>query len=82
MGGSFLGKAMLNAAHAKSFHDPVGQTKVPAPKKPSHFAFSQTHALGAVAIGADGRDPDHLPEYGNSRASMARGRQQVGRRDL
>jgi hypothetical protein len=36
-GRHFSGKAMLNAGHAKSFHLPVGQTKVPAPKILSTF---------------------------------------------
>ena len=36
------GKAMLNARHAKSFHRPVGHTKVPAPKNYLHFALSQS----------------------------------------
>ena len=33
---------MLNAGHAKSFHRPVEQTKVPAPKNYLHFALSQS----------------------------------------
>jgi hypothetical protein len=41
-GRHFSGKAMPNAGHAKSFHRPVGQTKVPTPKNYLHFALSQS----------------------------------------
>src|SRR6516162_1335284 len=42
MGGIFLGKRCSTPGHAKSFHRPVGQTKVPAPKNYLHFVLSQS----------------------------------------
>jgi hypothetical protein len=39
---SLMGGIFLNAGHAKSFHRPVGQTKVPIRKNYLHFALSQS----------------------------------------
>ena len=82
MGGIFQSDAQRRA---REVVPPPGRAnESPGSKKLSTFCVISKQAVGTVAIGADGRDPVHLPEYGNSRASMARGRQQVRqrRRDL
>jgi hypothetical protein len=61
MGRHFSGKTMPNAGHAKSVHRPVGQTS-PGSKNSIYILRCLKASRGNRGIGADGRDPVHLPE--------------------